>query len=265
MNSLRDLQREILGFALGESAIVPSEWIVADDLSAARRLGVYRNNAQIGFARAMQATFPVLVRLSGEDWFNQTALGYQRVHPSCSGDLSEVGSAFPAFLTATLHGGDYEYFADVARLEWAYCDTLNKSESGSADFAGLDTFSDDDYGVLSFQINPTACLIESAYPLFAIWMSNQREVERPPLVNLNEGGSLILLIRRADGIDVRELAPHMFALLRVFAGGATMREGVDSVLEMMGNFDLADALGQLIGLGALIGLQSSAERGPRVI
>src|SRR5277367_1913820 len=98
MNSLRELQREILGFALGERATVPSEWIVADGLSAVRRLAVYRNNAQIGFARAMQATFPVLVRLSGEDWFNQMALCYQRAHPSRSGDLNEVGSAFAAFL-----------------------------------------------------------------------------------------------------------------------------------------------------------------------
>jgi Putative DNA-binding domain len=265
MNSLRDLQREILSFALGESAAVPSGWVVADGLSAARRLGVYRNNAQIGFAHAMQATFPVLVRLSGEDWFNQTALCYQRAHPSCSGDLSEVGSVFAAFLTATLRGGDYEYFADVARLEWAYSEMLNKRAAGPVNFEGLDGFSDEDYGVLCFLINPTMCLIESPYPLFAIWTANQCGVELPPIVNLNEGGSLILLIRRADRIEVQELAPHVFALLRAFAAGATVRAGVDSVLEIMGEFDLADALGQLIGLGALIGLKSTAEGGPRGI
>jgi len=117
MISLLNLQREMLGFALGEGATAPNEWIVENSLSAARRLGVYRNNAHIGFAKALQAIFPVLVRLGGEDWFNQTALYYQRVHPSRSGDLGEVGSALSSFLAATLHGGDHEYFADVARLE----------------------------------------------------------------------------------------------------------------------------------------------------
>jgi hypothetical protein len=263
MNLLRDLQREILGFALGERATVPSEWIVADGLSAVRRLAVYRNNAQIGFARAMQATFPVLVRLSGEDWFNQTALCYQRAHPSRSGDLNEVGSAFAAFLVATLRGGDYEYFADVARLEWAYSEAMNHAQAGPANFEGLDAFADEDYGVLRFLINPTARLIESAYPLFAIWSGNQCGVEPPPMVNLNQGGSLILLIRRSERIELRELAPHGFALLRAFAGGATVRAGVDSVLESMGEFDLEDALAQLIGLGALIGFESTAKRGRR--
>jgi hypothetical protein len=265
MISLRNLQRNILSFALGESDAALSEWIVANRLSAERRLNVYRNNAQIGFANALQATFPVLVRLSGEDWFNQTALCYQRLHPSRSGDLNAIGSAFTAFLAETLRATEYEYFADVAGLEWVYCDTLNKRAAGPANFEGFDTLSDEDYECLCFLINPTASLIESPYPLFTIWTSNRPHVECPPIVRLNQGRSHILLIRGADGIDVQELTPHVFALLRAFAGGATVRSGFDSVFEMMGKFDLADALGQLIGRGALIGLRSTAASSSHVI
>jgi len=43
----------------------------------------------------MQATFPALVRLGGIDWFNQMAQAYQRVNPSRSGDLNDVGGDFP--------------------------------------------------------------------------------------------------------------------------------------------------------------------------
>jgi hypothetical protein len=265
MISLHNLQREMLGFTLGDSATAPNEWIVENGLSAARRLGVYRNNAHIGFANALQAIFPVLVRLSGEDWFNQTALCYQRAHPSRSGDLGEVGSAFASFLAATLRDGDYEYFADVARLEWAYSETLNKRAAGPANFEDLGGFSDDDYSFLCFRINPTACLIESPYPLFAIWTNNQCGVENPPIVHLSQGGSHILLIRRADHVGVHELAPCVFALLRAFAGGATVRAGVDSVPATMEQFDLTDALGQLIGLGALIGLESTPAGGDNVV
>lgn len=261
MISLRNLQREIVSFALGETATAPSDWIAADGLSAARRLGVYRNNAQISFAKALQATFPVLVRLSGEDWFDQTALCYQRLHPSRSGDLNTVGSAFADFLADTLHAGEYAYFADVARLEWAYLETLNKREAGPANFEGLDSVTDDDYGFLRFVVNPTACLIESQYPLFAIWQSNREDSEYPAVIHLNQGGSRILLIRRRDHINVQELAPHAFALLRAFESGASVRDGVDSVLEAIGYFDLADALGRLIGLGALLGLESTAAGG----
>ena len=101
--------------------------------------------------------------------------------------------------------------------------------------------------------------------MFAIWTNNRCGIECQPVVNLNEGGSLILLIRRANRIEVQDLSPHLFALLRAFAAGATVRAGVDSVIKVMGEFDLVDALGRLIGLGALLGLKSTAKRDPRVI
>jgi len=262
--SLRDLQRDMLSFALGDRATAPGEWIVEGRLCADRRLGVYRNNAQIVFANAMQAAYPVLVRLSGEDWFNQTALFYQRMHASRSGDLNEVGREFADFLADTLQGGEHEYFVDVARLEWAYGRTLNQRAVGSPDFEGLDTITEDEYESLCFRINPTASLLESSYPTFAIWSSNQPEVGCPPLIRLNQGGSRILVIRRVGRVDVQELGPHAFALLRAFADGASLGAGFRSVIEGVGEFDLANVLGQLIGVNALIGLRRSAAGVSRV-
>lgn len=265
MISLRDLQCDMLNFALGASGAARREWIHCNGISAERRLGVYRNNAQIVFSKALQATYPVLVRLSGEDWFYQTALRYQRVSPSRSGDLNTVGSTFATFLAEILNGGEYEYFADVARLEWAYSETLNKSDAGRAEFGCLDTLTDDDYGYMRFSVNPTACLIESKYPLFAIWTSNLSGSESAAVIHLNQGASRMLVIRRGAHVDVQELTPPTFALLQAFAGGATVRAGVDSVLNTMGEFDLAEALGRLIGLDALLGLRSTIAGDPSVL
>lgn len=265
MISLHELQRDFLCFALGDDGAAGREWIVENGLSAERRLGVYRNNAQIGFAKAMQATFPVLVRLSGEDWFNQTALCYQRTHPSRSGDLNTIGSKFTEFLAETLRGGDYEYFIDVARLEWAYGEALNKREAGPANFVGLDVLTDEDYRYLRLLVNPTVHLVASEFPLFNIWNSNRDGSESPAVIHLNQGASQILLIRRREHVEVRELSPQTFALLRAFAEGATVHEGVDSVIDTLGQFDLTDALGRLIGLGALIGFRLAFDGEPRVI
>jgi len=265
MISLRELQRDFLCFALGDAGAASREWIVENGLSVERRLGVYRNNAQIGFAKAMQATYPVLVRLGGEDWFNQMAGSYQRVHPSRSGDLNTVGSKLTEFLVGTLGGGDYEYFIDVAKLEWAYSEALNKREAGPANFAGLDALTDEDYRYLRLLVNPTVHLVESKFPLLNIWNSNRNGSESPAVIHLNQGASQILLIRRGEHVEVRELPPQMFALLHALAEGATVREGVDSVIDTMGQFDLADALGLLIGLGALIGFRLAGDGEPRVI
>jgi len=258
MISLRELQRDMVSFALGKSGAGGREWILDNGLSAERRMGVYRNNAQIGFANALQATYPVLVRLSGKDWFNQTALSYQRISPSRSGDLNAVGSEFANFLDETLSDGEYAYFADVARLEWAYSETLNKPEARPGDFEGIGSLADEDYRYLRFSINPTASLIDSQYPLYAIWSSNRSESASSAIIHLNQGASRILVTRRAAHVDVRELSLSAFALLQAFAAGATVVAGVEFVLETVGEFDLTQALGELIGLNALLGLGSTA-------
>ena len=72
MISLRELQRDFLGCALGDTVVGERPWIVANGLNVSRRLQIYCNNAEVGFENAMQATFPALVRLGGTDWFNQT-------------------------------------------------------------------------------------------------------------------------------------------------------------------------------------------------
>ena len=44
---------------------------------------------------------------------------YRARFPSRSGDLHWVGSDFATFLLEHLHGSDYAWLADLARLEWA--------------------------------------------------------------------------------------------------------------------------------------------------
>ena len=255
MISLRDLQRDFLNFTLGDTASRDRPWIVERDLSAEQRLSVYRNNAQMNFAKAMQATFPVLLRLSGEDWFNATTLAYQRALPSRCGDLNLIGDDFGEFLAEGLRGGEHEYFIDVAALEWAHSQALSKREAGPAEFEALDGLADEDWRYLHFVVNPTAQLVGSEFPLFDIWKSNRIGSESSSFIHLNQGPSRILVIRRGDHVEVRELPRVLFALLRSFVGGVTAIQAVDSVIDTVGEFDLADAVARLIQLHALIGFR----------
>src|SRR5271165_6780074 len=195
MISLRDLQREFLGYALGDAAVGDHPWIVTNGLRADQRLRIYRNNAIVGFEKAMQETFPALVRLGGIVWFNQTAQAYQRVYPSRSGDLNDVGGEFAAFLTDFLKGGEHEYFSDVALLEWSYQQSLSQSAVLPRNLDRLAYHLKEDLSQLRFEVAAPTRAIESMYPLFEIWNQNRGDHEQSAVIDLRSGASRVLVIR----------------------------------------------------------------------
>ena len=260
MISLRDLQRDFLGYALGDAgggdaAGRERPWIAANGLRTAQRLGIYRNNAVVGFEKAMRATFPALVRLGGVDWFNQTARAYQRVNPSRSGDLNDVGGQFPAFLSDNLNGGEYEYFSDVALLEWSYQECLGESAVLPEDLGSLARHLHEDLGELRFRVASPTRAIESPYPLFDIWNRNRAESAQSASIDLRQGASRVLVIRRIDHVEVREVSASVFRLLRAFAAGATVAEAAGGLADAHHDVDFGNALARLLGLGVLVGFQ----------
>ncbi|MDH5255150.1 MAG: DNA-binding domain-containing protein, partial [Gammaproteobacteria bacterium] len=120
MLALPDLQRAFLGAVLGGHTGVMAGLVRGDGIPPERRLRIYANNARSNFLTTLRATYPVIERLGGPEWFAQAAARYQSRHPSRCGDLQYVGRDFPAFLRGELDDTAYGYFSDVARLEWAY-------------------------------------------------------------------------------------------------------------------------------------------------
>jgi len=258
MISLRDLQRDFLGYALGDTDSGERPWIVANGLSVDQRLQIYRNNAVVGFEKAMRATFPALVRLGGVDWFDQMARAYQRANPSRSGDLNDVGGTFAAFLSDHLSGGEYEYFGDVASLEWSYQQCLGESAVLPETLDRLAQHLQEDLSQLRFQVAAPTRAIESIYPLFEIWSQNGSDREQSAAIDLRRGASRVLVIRRIDHVEVREVPARVFRLLRAFAAGSTLLEAATAVTDTSFDADFRDALTRLLGLGVLVGFQLTA-------
>jgi hypothetical protein len=258
MISLRDLQRDFLGYALGDAAAVDRPWIVTNGLRADQRLRIYRNNTVVGFEKALQETFPAVVRLGGVAWFNQVAQAYQHVNPSRSGDLNGVGDEFAAFLSDQLQGGPYEYFSDVARLDWSYQQCLGESAVLPGNFGGLFRHLQEDLSQLRFAVAAPTRAIESMYPLFEIWNQNRSEKGQSAAIDLRRGASRVLVIRRYDHVEVREVPAPAFALLRAFTAGSTVLEAAATVTDTYGAVEFSDALQRVLGLDVLVGYQLTA-------
>jgi len=242
VTSLRELQIAFLDGTLHGYPARIASLIAASELAPEARVAIYANNAREGFLQALAATFPVIERLAGSDWFRQTGREYMRRYPSRSGNLHFVGERFAAFLDDALRGTEYAYFADVARLEWAYQEVLVAADHPTFDLAALSAVSPDDYDALIFRVHPALRLVESRYPLLAIWKANQPDTTEAASISLDAGASRVLVIRREDHVELRELPAAEFALLAAFERGATLGETAD----------LAFALGHVVKLQTLV-------------
>lgn len=253
MLTLRDLQRAFVQGALSESApALVCAQIVGDGIAPERRLAIYRNNAVEGFLKTLQATFPTLVRLSGEDWFRQIGRQYMRRHPSRSGNMHYIGEHFATFLETELAGSSYEYFADVARFEWAYQEVLVAADHPTFELSALALVPPADYGALTFRTHPAMRLVHSRFPVLAIWRANQPDAAADGRIALDQGSSSVLLIRRADHVELRELPPAQFALLAALVRGESLEQAAEQALEIDPRVALDAALGRIVSLGTLV-------------
>jgi hypothetical protein len=259
MLMLRDLQRAFVQGALSDSApAVICAQIIGDGIAPERRLAIYRNNAVEGFLKTLQATFPTIVRLSGEDWFRQVGRQYMRRYPSRSGNIHYVGEHFATFLEAELSGSSYEYFADVARLEWAYQEVVVAADHPAVELSALSLVPPTDYGALTFSTHPAMRLVHSRFPVLAIWRANQPGVASDERITLDQGSSSVLLIRREDHVELRELPPVEFALLAALVRGESLEQAAERALEIDPRVALDAALGRIVSLGTLVDFTAPA-------
>jgi hypothetical protein len=250
--SLHELQRA-LGAALlcGESAEI-APYVVANGIEPAARVRIYRNNVRENFLATLRATYPVIERLVGADYFRQMAFEFQEGFPSSSGNLHHVGERLPEYLEGRFASSEYAYLPHVARLEWAYQEVLVASEHAAFDVARLQQIAPADYPHLIFHLHPSARLVASRYPILEIWRANQADsADRDRLIDLRSGGEHLLLLRTAHDVELRALDPAEFAFVTSIANGTSLALAAQAAAES-GEFDVGTSLRRLVAAGAVV-------------
>ena len=250
---LRDLQSAFADAVVYGDASAIAPFVVPNGLDPARRIAIYANNVRENGLATLEAGFPVLVRLAGHDWFRQTAAAYLRRHPSRSGNLHYLGARLPEYLEAELAETPYAYFADVARLEWAYQEVLVAAEPSALDLNALAAIPLARQTDLVLEASSASRLVGSVWPLLAIWRANQPGEDSHETISLDAGASRLLVIRGGDHVELRELPVGEFALLEAVARGVGLVDAAAAALVADPTFELVAALPRLVRLGAITG------------
>jgi hypothetical protein len=91
--------------------------LLAPELPAPPAFAVYRNTVIKGCIDALQANYPVVAKLVGDEWFRAAAAVYVRGNPPRVSMLTEYGEGFARFLESFPPAAELPYLPAVARLD----------------------------------------------------------------------------------------------------------------------------------------------------
>ncbi len=250
MSSLRDLQ-PCVGAAIVSNDLGAAAPLVRDDApGAAARLAIYANHFRVTLIDALAATFPVVRRLVGNEFFTAAARSFIRDIPPAAPCLFEYGGAFPAFLDRLPAAASLPWLGDVASLEWAISEASHAADAAPLSGEALSRLAAGDAAAVV--LHPSCRLVQSAFPVDRIWQAHQASDDDIAPIDLASGGARLLVHRQNDevgwlSLDADPAAAFIAALLagEGLAGAITIAAGHDA------GWDPTPLLAAMIAAGLL--------------
>lgn len=202
---LHKLQVALLGsiFQPAQVEIDAGEYITTTaELTASQQLDIYRGSIISGMSGALENTYPVCKQLVGPDFFDAMAHEYIINTPSTHPDLNIYGSTLAEFIAGFEPASELPYLSDVARLEWLWAQVFSAADDSGKNLEQLADLTEDQMLSVVFRLSPTTGLLQSDYPINAIWnMHHFPETGQDEVINLDQGGVKLLVWR--DGLEMK--------------------------------------------------------------
>ena len=133
----------------------------------ARGLKAYKANGHALAHSALQAAYPVVAQVLGDESFADLAHASWHAQPPMRGDVAQWGAGLAKFLENSVQLKDESYLPDVARVEWALhqCASAPDAQPDLATLALLTTQAPEQ---LQICLSPGCTVVRSAWPVASI-------------------------------------------------------------------------------------------------
>lgn len=252
MLPLRDVQAGLARAIRSGGPLGGGLGVCEDGIAAEARLAVYRSHFRITLADALAATYPVVRRLVGTDFFAAAARRFIADEPPRSPCLFEYGGGFPDWLGRLPEAAGLPWLTDVARLEWALAEAEHADDVASLDAAVLAALPAERLAAAALRLHPSVRLVISRYPVDRIWRANQDDAGEEA-VDLDEGGVRLLVHRRDGDVGWLALAASDTPMVEAILRGAPLPAAAEAAGADAGR--LAQLLVALIEGGLISGIE----------
>ena len=158
---------------------------------------------------------------------------------------------FPQYLRERFESTAYAYLSDIARLEWAYQESLIAPDGPRFEPTVLQAVPPERCSGIRFELQPHCRLVRTRYPVIRIWRANQPRADEREMIDLGSSADLVIVCREGGSVVFAALSAGEFALLEALQGGRPLGQALDSALKVDGTLDVGLALRRYVSLGAL--------------
>lgn len=211
-------------------------------------ISIYRNSILFNHTRALKETYPVTVRLVGEDFFDTVAYFYLRTFPARDSNLNDYGKHLAEFLKNYTPTKTLIYLSEVAELEWGLHSAYYAADSLIFDPATLKPIPEQDHEKLIFHLQPSCQLLQFKYQTLDLWQACQN-LEQDTKLHLQPERQFLLLVKQDYTVRTERLTPSEFIVLTELSKGISILEASHSVLLADTTVDLTACLQNFIMKG----------------
>lgn len=241
-----------------EAAFAGAIWATGRDVPQGilppRNFRIYRNNVYAGLIKSLEARFPVVRRLVGDDFFAQCARIFVELSPPRSPVLLQYGAEFPDFISAFEPARHLPYLGPVAEVEWQRHLAQHGADAQPLDAAELRLLDVADMDRLSFNLHPTCHIMASPFPIFSIWRTNTFDAVTKA-VPADAPGETVLLVRPYDHVVCVPLVNGADIFMAQLQQGATLGHATAQAHAGHRQFDLAATLAMLFRASVFSGFR----------
>lgn len=237
----------------------PTEIKAIQALQAQPGFSVYRNTVLKGCIDALQANYPTVSQLVGDEWFRAAAAVYAHAAPPQNGLLMGYGQSFSEFLAQFEPAVALPYLTAVARLDRCWTECHLAAEAPALDVDWLARQPPELLPTLLVQPHPAARWAWSdTHPAYALWQNHRNgaiAITHEDVTWVGDGG---LLTRPHDAVTWQAISPAGMAFLDACASGMALEAAATAAITAEPSVDFAALITQLLSAGAL------SERNPAI-
>jgi Putative DNA-binding domain len=220
--SLAEFQRHMVADILGETAREGME--------------VHRDTVLGGLVNALRLTFPTVVKLTGEAFFDQVATEYARANPPRCAVLYFYGDGFPNQLCRSDGARALPYLGDVARFDLSLDRAAHQATAFHSEAISIDPH-------LEIRLAGSLCGLQVDYPVDLI--RDALDAGRPdqlPALDMTPRTRHFAIWRGPDGASVKPISPAAAAFLDTLLKGGNAEAALQCASEFAAPADVIAAI-----------------------
>lgn len=247
--SLLECQRRFMAALYAPDARGPVDAIVGNGLEPAARLLIYRHSSEGTQVSALRTSYPAVLALVGEAFFDQCARGYRREYSSHSGNLQTYGGHFADYLATVPGARTLSYLPDVARLEWLRQQAVLAADAEALTSAAFEHARKQPES--TFALHPSVQRLASPHAVLTIFRYAMQPKGED--LQLPDAGENVLLWREHGEVAMAAPDAASFACIEALALGLTIACAKATARAIDPAFDLSACVGSLAQRGLIVG------------